>query len=280
MHCMRMLGEAFHYQISSRPTLVSILDTIKESRNSSTLYNDKQTERGSAKTSNVLYTSGNLGLESPIGVITTPTIENRGISSLVKHQGKSSLTGMTDSGSYGSMSSGEPQYHSHCFSDLWINGTTVWRRKGELFLSLDLGRSLYQLRLIQVTGGGRVLNIWRTPDNSGEDSLESITYQKLPASTAIPLSSITQKPSITESPTSTTSLPGWSANNARVQEETEQRRAEAMELTRELQGKKNKNRASEPDRVIGQDGPTTSGSQFDPDGNDYIGLNDVDQRLG
>lgn len=53
-----------------------------------------------------------------------------------------------------------------------------------------------------------------------------------------------------------------------------------MELTRELQGKKNINRASEPDRVIGLDGPTTYGSQFDPDGYDDIGLNDVDQRLG
>ena len=180
MSCMMMLGEAYHSQISSRPTLVPILDTIRGLRNSSTSFSAKQISNGSVKTSNVLYTSANQALGRAIGVITTPTIESRVTSSLVKHQGKSSLTDTMVNEPSGSTNLVAQPCLSPSSSVLWTSGRTELKPREAQSLSITCGRSLSALRHIQLIGGDSVLSIWKTPGNCGEDSLESITFRESP----------------------------------------------------------------------------------------------------
>ena len=188
-----------HYQISSSTTPQLSSDTIRASRSLWTSSTESRTSNGNGLSWRPLSTSGNLGLESPIDASMTPTTKSQGISSPVKPPAKSSLTGMTDSTLSGSTSSGEPQCRSHYFSDCVINGIIESRPREGLSLSVICGRCLSPLQHIQIIGGDNVLSIWKTQGNCGEDSLESITYQKLPDTTAIPLSSSIQRPSMTNS---------------------------------------------------------------------------------
>ena len=196
---MMTLGEALHFQISSRSTPVPTLGTIKESRNSSTLSSGRSTEIENVPTSNALCTSGKAGLGRATGASTTLTTESQGISSLAKRQGKSFSMGMMDNVSSGLMNSEALPCLSHFSSDLLINGTTELKPKEAQSLSITCGKSLSPLRHIQIIGGDNVPSIWKTPGNCGEDSLESITYQKFQGTTAIPLSSSIQRPSMTNS---------------------------------------------------------------------------------
>ena len=199
MNCMIMLGEANHLQRSSQDTQARILDTIKALRNSLTLSSGSKTESESVPTSNALSMSASQGPGRVTGASMTQTTEGQGTSSLAKRQGKCSSMATTDKRSCGSTSSGEPPYHFHYFSDLLINGTTELKPKEAQSLSLVCGRCLSPLQHIQIIGGDNVLSIWKTPGNCGEDSLESITYQKFQGTTAIPLSSSIQRPSMINS---------------------------------------------------------------------------------
>ena len=199
MKCMITLEEVSHLQKSSKTTQVPILGTTKELSSSSILSDGRQTKTESEWMSSASFTLGNPEPASLTAAITTRTTESQGISSLAKRQGKSSLMATTDSTLSGSTSSGEPQCRSHYFSDCVINGIIESRPREGLSLSVICGRCLSPLQHIQIIGGDNVLSIWKTQGNCGEDSLESITYQKLPDTTAIPLSSSIQRPSMTNS---------------------------------------------------------------------------------
>lgn len=194
-----MLGEANHLQRSSQDTQAHILDTIKALRNSLTLSNGSRTENVRGPTSSASCTSESQAPERVTDASMTQTTEGLGTSSLAKRQGKFFSMATTDKRSCGSTSLEEPPDLSLSSSVLLTSGKIESRPKEGPCLSLVCGRCLSPLQHIQIIGGDNVLSIWKTPGNCGEDSLESITYQKFQGTTAIPLSSSIQRPSMINS---------------------------------------------------------------------------------
>ena len=200
MNCMMKLEMGPHLQRSSNTTSEPTSDTTKVSKSSwmSSVENKIENQKGlSWRPSS---TSASLGLESPIDATTTRTTENPDTSSRRKLPAKFSLTGTMVSGASGLMNSVGQPYRLHCSYESSTSGTTESRLREVQSLTVVIGRSLSQLRLIQLTGGGRVLNIWKTPDNSGEDSPEFTISQRSQEDSVYQSSSSTQKVSTTQSP--------------------------------------------------------------------------------